>query len=223
MTTWDTIYSRLSVFLDDELNTEYGLQQRVDGWNSAQRMLAVQHTPRERVTSLVLESDGRSASLPTDFLAIKAVYDADESRWWQSLRLPLEGGYRAVDEQSRVFWVHGNVLYLERDVDENDDIDLLYYAYWPDVETETLNGTLSVVNSTDVMIPLWAELPCLHLTAAFCLQPGAIQAADIRQWNISVDSGNPLHNVRAQQAREHVWWWDACLGRVPPVDYHHGH
>ena len=221
MTTWDTIYRRLSTFLDDAGGSDYGLQHRVDGWNLSQRMLAVQHTPRERTTTLLPEDDGRSAALPADFLAVKALYDAEASRWWQSLKLPREGAYRSAEESNRVYWVHGRTLYLEQDVDENN-IDLLYYAYWPDMETETLDGTLAVTNGEEVMIPLWAELPCLHLTAAYVLQPGAIQAADIRQWNISVDSGNPLHNVRAAQAREHLWWWDMCLGRVPPVDYHNG-
>jgi hypothetical protein len=111
-------------------------------------------------------------------------------------------------------------LYLEQDVDSDDELTLLYYAYWPDVEVETLDGT-STVTSGEIIIPVWAEHPCLHLASAYCLQPKATQAADIRNWNITVDSGTPIQNSRAVHAREHLWWWEAILQRVPAVDYHH--
>lgn len=219
-TTWDTIYARLTVFMDDS-TLEYGLQQRADGWNAAQRLLAVQHTPRERSSGLTLNVDGRSAALPQDLLAVMGIYDADASRWWSNLVVPQPGGYRASDEQQLLYWVHGQMLYLEKDVATTDDLTLYYYAYWPDIETSTLDGTLTV-DTPNIHVPRWAELPCLHMTSAYCLQPGAVQAADIRTWNITVDSGSPIQNSRALQAREHLWWWDTLLGRVPPVDYHHG-
>jgi len=209
MTTWATIDTRFQTFLDDEDETEYTSAQRIDGWNAAQRQLAIEHTPRERAQALSFNDDDRSIALPSDYISLLGLYDADNSRWW--VRMPIvDGGYRADDTEERRYWTFGGTLYVERDMDDADDITLYYYAYWADI-----------VDDDSVMaIPLWAELPCMHLASAFCLQPGAMQAADIRTWNISVDSGNPIQNSRATHAREHLFWWERILSKVTPVDRH---
>lgn len=218
-TTWTIMNARLSVFLDDDNNTEYSLAQRVDGWNASQRLFAAQHTPRERITSFILRADGRSAELPEDFLSISGIYDADESEWWQSAKYPTRASYRSDDEDLNLWWIWGNVLYFERDVESSDDLRLYYWAYWPDLEVETVASVSTEVQG-DILVPRWAEFPVAHLCAAYCLMPGAIEAARLRQWGMANDSGNPLHNSRAQQAREHLWWWDELLRRVQPVDFH---
>lgn len=218
-TTWATINARLSIFLNDEDGNDFSLAQRVDGWNAAQRLLAAQHTPRSRIASLVLRADGRSAVLPEDFLAIAGIYDGDDSEWWQAAEYPTRASWRADDENLNLWWIWGDILYFERDVDSSDDLSLYYWSYWPEMEVETVNSVDAEVRG-DIAIPRWAELPCCYLTAAYCLEPGAMQAADLRQWGMSDDSGNPLQNSRALQARENLWWWDELLRRVKPADFH---
>ena len=220
-TTWSIINERLEYFLNDTAATpDYSLSERVDGWNYAQRLLAVQHTPRERKAVLTLGADGRSAALPEDFLSVAGLYDADNSVWWSPMDYPRrDGTYRAEDDELRLYWTFGQMLYLESEIVAADDLRLYYWAYWPDLEVKTVNAVETEIVS-DILIPRWAEVPCQHLTAAYVLQGGAMQAADIRTWNMRIDSGTPVQNSRAEQAREHLWWWDNLLARVKPIDYH---
>ena len=154
-----------------------------------------------------------------DFVSIAGIYDADDLEWWMSASYPARGGWRTEDESLNLWWIWGETLYFEREVETTDDLTLYYWAYWPDLELETVNSTVTEVVG-DIIVPRWAELPCAHMCAAYCLQPGAMQAARLRQWGMQDDSGNPLHNSRALQAREHLQWWDELLGRVKPVDFH---
>lgn len=208
MTTWSEISTRLDAFLNDTTGEDFTDAQRMVGWNAAQRLLAVHHTPREQSMGLVLMASGRQAALPATCIDVKGIYDGDASRWWAKMVVAPETGYRLSDAQARLFWVWDRNLYLERDVESTDDLTLYYYAYWPDIARD----------EDVILIPGWAELPCMHFTAAYCLQQGSLEAADIRQWLGPADRGNPIQNPRAVQAREHWWWWTTLLSQVKPLD-----
>jgi hypothetical protein len=93
-----------------------------------------------------------------------------------------------------------------------------YFARWPDVTWQfDVDDTVEYL-SNEVLVPKWSELPLLHLTTATILQPGAIQAAMSNEFRIRIDSGTPLDNPRAQQAKEHVWWYNTLINfHVPQV------
>lgn len=217
-TTWDDVNAKLTIFLKDADEDIYLEAQRISAWNDAQRLLAVHHTPRQRMAKLDVKVGGRSAVLPDDFLGIWQIYDADSSRWFKPYQ-PTRGEYRAAEDQLSQFWVWGKVLYFEREIDlGSTSIDLYYYAYWPEIETDTVSGS-GVVVEDSIYIPRWAELPTAHLTAATCLVPQAIESARRRDYNILVDSGTPVMNSRMQQAREHLFWWSALLAMAKPTDW----
>ena len=222
-TTWEELNSKLDYYLSDEGDDSgdhtYTQAHRIASWNWSQRML-VWHTPRSVSMPLSVDTDERSAILPPDFLGVWRIYDSDAQRWMTPMRSPQQGSVRYDDDELSQYWVWGGKLRFERSVTINSgDIVLHYWAYWPEVEYTTDSEGEIVMTANEIVPPPWSILPLCHLTAANLLVPAAIQAARIRQWNIRVDSGNPLNNPRAQQAREHLYWWATLLAMVPPKDW----
>ena len=219
-TDWSTLDSQLDDFFDDasggEIGQEYSQSLRVTSWNWAQRQLAM-HTPRQRSVTLTIHSNRRSALLPEDFLAIRRIYDADGSRWLE--RVTQQKGRRLADEELDLYWVWQNKLLFERSYEiSSTDLTLYYWAYWPEVEQETIGE--DITNMADaVVVPPWSLLPLCHLTAAIVLQPGAVDAARLNEWKIKVDSGRPTDNPREIQAKAHWWWWNELMSKMKPQDW----
>lgn len=221
-TTWTDVNSQLDDFLDDAESDEEGIDQdysqtlRISAWNWGQRLLAL-HTPRERMATLTIATDGRSAILPEDFMAVRRIYDSDGEIWID--RVKEQKGKRLTDEDLDLYWVWGNVLRFEKSYAlTSEDLALYYWAYWAEVEMETV-GASAVYVQEAISVPPWAILPLCHLTAATCLMPGALKAAKINDYNIRVDSGRPTDNSREVQARAHWWWWTELLNRIKPKDW----
>jgi hypothetical protein len=228
-TSWDDVDTQLDVFLEDSLTADqieegtakkYSVPQRVDAWNWSQRQFAVQHTPRQVRFIPAVDNGSRALVLPGDFLGIWRIYDSDANKWMREMRTPKTGGVRISDDSLSQYWVWGKTLYLEMDADASQMV-LYYWAYWPEV-TYRLESSTYVILESDVIVPSWTVLPICHLTASVCLQPGAIQAARSRNYNIEVDSGRPVDNSRAQQAKEHWWWWQELLKKVAPANWREG-
>lgn len=227
-TTWEELDLTLDRFLDDELDEEdvesvkiYSVPHRVDAWNWSQRILAL-HTPRQREATVTAKTGERSAVLPPDFLAVWRIHDSDREKWLRQMGSPQTGSVRFTDDELPQYWVWGGELYLERTVEiGSDDLKLYYWAYWPEIEYKFSEDDY-IILANKVLVPPWSILALCHLTAATLLQPGALQAARIRTWNITVDSGRPIDNSRAQQAREHLWWWHTLIKDVPPRPWREG-
>jgi len=202
--------------LDDPDGEEFDEQARIDSWNWAQRHF-VHHTPRQIIqTGLTMESDGRTVILPHDFYEMGRLYDPVENQWWQQQQWQPGGAYNTTWEDL-TFTVWGGVLYLYDDVSSTNSYNLWYYAYWPEVEYRVESSAV-IVTEDKILVPRWAESALVHLAAAFCLNPQAVQAAKTRQWNIKIDSGRPTDNSRAVQTRELLWWYNALVGAYPPLD-----
>jgi len=221
-TTWESIDGKLDLFLKDSQveggEYNYPLAMRIAAWNWATRMFAF-HTPRQQKVVLSIGSDGRSAILPPDSLGVQRIYNADTQRWMRRMPVQMDTDRRMEDAELGQWWVWGGTLYLEQTFKTTSaDLTLYYYAYWPDVEYKSVDGKEEVVEN-DIITPPWAEIALCHLTAAQCLVPGSIEAARLRQWNIRIDSGTPIQNSRAMQAREHLWWYNTLIGIVPPTDW----
>ena len=219
-TTWTDVNDQLSTFIDDEDEDKYETAQRVTAWNWAQRELAIQHTPRQCMTTqLTVESGSRSAKLPPDAIDIWKIYDSDYSRWWRKMPTPREGATRYDDADMNQYWAWGGTLYLEREVKASEigNLTVYYWGYWPEIAYQVNDeASTTVIVQEEILVPPWAILPLCHLTAAIVLQPLAIQAARRRDFNIRIDSGRPTDNSRAIQAREHLYWWNTLLGSKPP-------
>jgi hypothetical protein len=225
--TWDQLNTKLDLFLKDEPDPGadrvriYTIPMRVAAWNWAQRFLAIAHTPRQLRAEVTADSDGRSVIVPADFLGVWRIYDEDQSRWMHHMP-PPEGGqvYYNSDEICQ-YWSWGSTITLDKTVSLSGSGLVLYYvAYWPEIAVELQSDEETYIcTSGAIVLPPWTILPVLHLTAATLMMPGAIEAARTRQWNIRVDSGTPTDNVRAQQAREHLRWWNNLLALVPPIQW----
>jgi hypothetical protein len=231
MLTWAVVMRKLDWFLGDaieagETDADRTFPEilRIESWNWAQRFFCA-HTPLARQTPLRIEEGGREALLPPDFYKVEGLYDADEERWWWPMRR-RPGDVRPADDDVLEFWIRGNRMFLETELDYyNNDMTLYYWAYYPDVEyveveNEQDGGSMYVtpdVRKEEILIPAWAESALCHLTASFVHQPGSITAADINQWDIKIDSGTPLMNPRAEQAKLHLWWYDTIINRHPPA------
>ncbi len=207
----------LNYFLDDNPKTgerdyQFPLPLRLDGWNFAQDTFSV-HTLRERQIDITVPSDTRTVSLPADFAEMGILYDPKLLKTYT--RKELNEGVNRNDayDQSFEYWTWGGNLILDTNL--SSAFKLWYFAYWPNVQyTLNADGTVAYVRD-EVVVPRWSMLPLLHLAAAYCLDPNAIRAAMDRNFDISIASGTPIMNSRAQQAREHAWWYDYLLGKHP--------
>jgi len=214
MLTWNEIDTRLSSFLDDtsDVKATWPTRQRIDAWNLAQSVLS-NHTARESSAELAVDRNRRSAVLPGDFMEASMLYDPAAGMFYHQANFH-HGGVRWDDDENYTYWTWGSVMYLERSVSFSEKLTLYYFAHWPSVEYSETGGAITVTKS-DVLIPSWAELPLLHLTAGTLLQPHAVTSAMNREYNITIDSGKPIDNSRAQQSKEHFWWYAQLLALHP--------
>ncbi len=221
MTTISSLQTKLDYFLDDAYvegqARRFSLPIRLYAWNWAQKYF-VNHTPRQQSFNISFYSGGRSASLPTDFLAVKGVYDSDEEYWWQEMAIE-PGDRRRIDSDVPYYWIWESDMHLERDVGaDSTNLALYYWAYYPDIDF-SIGDTDEDITYTqeDIYTPDWAELAMCHLTTAICWHPGYVLASDINEWKISIDSGTPMHNPRQAAARENLWWYHDLIASVQPA------
>lgn len=222
-TTWSQVLLELDKFLKDEPHADTGVrsaypaQLRVFAWNWAQRYFAITHTPRQGTEILTIDSDNRSAVLPEDFMAVWRIHEGDREEWMVPMPRPVQGQVFQYDKELAQYWTWGQVLMFTETV-TSVTVTLYYWGYWPEVAftLDEENENIVVYTEEQIVVPPWAMLPLCHLTAATCLAPGALEAARSRQWNITVDSGNPVQNARAVQAKEHLTHYEWLIGRIPP-------
>jgi len=231
MATWAELMRKLDWFLGDSIEASENDSDRtfpeilrIESWNWAQNLFCA-HTPLARQTHLNIEEGGREALLPPDFYKVEGLYDADNSRWWWPMRR-RPGDVREADDDVQEFWIRGDRMFLESEIEYTDnELTLHYWAYYPKVEyvgvlNEPDEGspyTTPDVRKDSILTPQWAELALCHLTSANCHQPGSITASDINQWDIAIDSGTPMMNPRAEQAKLNLWWYDTIINRFSPA------
>lgn len=216
-TTWTAVNTKLDLFLDDAeregSDRLFPIALRVEAWNWAQRALC-HHTPRQRSVTLVIDTDTRKAILPSDFYAMRGLYDKEREKWWRGIWLE-EGDVQYTDDDLPEYRIWGGEMCLEDEISHGDtDYTLYYWAYWPDVEYD---ATDEQYEQEQIYVPRWAELPLVHLTTATCLMPMELFSADLNQYKIRVEAGNPLQNPRAQSADFHLAWWNRLLDLFPPA------
>jgi len=220
---WTELNSLLDWFMDDKERggpggeprpRRFPVPLRITGWNWAQRALC-SHTPRARSETLTIDTGKRTAILPPDLFAIDSIYDARKEKWWRPMRRE-PGDTRYLDDDLPEFWEWAGHLYMETQVEyDSADVILYYWAYYPDIRYRVNDDDEIDIIQEQIYTPDWAEAALCHLTTAFCWTPGAIMAADINEYKINVDAGNPLQNPRSQQAREHLFWWNVLLEAHP--------
>ncbi len=211
MLHWTDLNAQLGLFLFDPEGSRHPAPLRALAWNTAQRFMAKTHTALEKTDEFSLTGDTPySFVLPDDLIDIGAVYSLDLAQFLRPMRFVSGGSYQEGAEDTPSFWVWGRTLVCE--TQQASSVRLYYYADWPEV---VLDGAGQCTEG-NILAPSWSILPLMHLAAAIVLQPMAIDSARNREFNISFDSGRPTDNSRAQQAKEHLTWWEQLMGKVPP-------
>jgi hypothetical protein len=106
------------------------------------------------------------------------------------------GTARNVGNAQYIDWIeypHGNVS-LSEELSSETTVKLYYFSYW--------NAPSSDTDSDFVIeVPPPAHIGMVYYTGAHCLMPKAVDAAQIRQFNQRMDSGNPEHNPLKVEAK----------------------
>jgi len=211
------VTATLGLLMDDADEAEYTQVEKIWAWNAAQRHFAV-HTSRQRVTEgVTIESSGRAIVLPDDFFAMGRLYDPVDEKYW-SMSTVFEPGAYEVRDGNDPLWTHwGNRLILGDEISASNSMEMWYYAYWPEIEYQTVASVVTIVQE-NITVPRWAETALLYLAGAFLLYPKSIQAAMVRQWNMMIDSGNPMMNPRLQEAWDKYKWYTELISHYAPLE-----
>jgi hypothetical protein len=147
-------------------------------------------------------SAGTDFMLPDDLYRIEGVY-SDEGVPIKPARLDPEV-YRGVSQQANdwIEYPSGHLLFSE---ELDHDIVVYYLAYWPK----------PTVNSSIVGVPshLFTAI-CLY-ASAYCLIPGGVSSASIRQFAQRVDSGTPEDNPLATRVEKLLKLFEMEMNRHP--------
>jgi hypothetical protein len=83
-----------------------------------------------------------------------------------------------------------NTITINATATSNSVLHVTYYAYYEP----------PVADTDPVQVPRWAHAALVYLVAAHCMTSVSVASANINQWKVKQDSGNPEHNAfRAQQ------------------------
>jgi len=212
-TTWTIQDGKLQRLLKDEAGTKFSEALREDGYNAALETFAA-HTATASATTITGDGSTTAWSLPDNIIetddSIEGVWDQTDKEWLEPVRFvpgdqwtdstptsssAPKGWYIWPEDTLNTTQVHAS----------GDILKLYYYAYW--------NGVADGVDPIDV--PRWALQALLYYAAAYCLAPGAISAANIRQYDTKADSGHPEHNPIFQQAKWFMQKYQEVLNRHP--------
>jgi hypothetical protein len=123
-------------------------------------------------------------ALPDDFYRVVGVLDGQTGYWIPQGTIsadssPANGSLNVNNDY--VLFPHNQISFANALTKGGE---LYYAAYWPYPSDET----------AALAIPEWA-VPAVKLYAASTiLYRAANDTASVRQWNLQIDSGNPLHN-----------------------------
>lgn len=202
--TWAEARVELGRLLSDDTDVTFPVELRLDGCNAALRAFAA-HTALP--SSAVLAGDGvtKAFSLPANLLAGSLLYLWDGAAFWQmENEVPLPADIGPVNDDKKWWiWPPDTINLNEK---PSGDVDLYYYAHWPEVAGD----------ADEITVPVWAREALLFYAAAYCLSKTATAAANIRQYNTKTDSGNPEHNPMSDRQKEFLKLYDQVIGRYSP-------
>lgn len=137
-----------------------------------------------------LEGDGElfDFDLPSDFYRVVSVYDETSGYFIGQARM-LPGTGAGGDLETNNDWIVLNTV-LSFANEPAGDVKLTYGAYWdiPEADDDELDP------------PPWTHPLLVLRGASHVLTAEATDTANVRQWNLQVDSGNPLQNPIKEMA-----------------------
>ena len=168
------------------------------------------YAPKFAQATLTAGSAGDLYTLPTDLYSIQAVQDVDSGKFIPRATLaPLTA--RSSTSISDNDWIEYPNGYLNLSValSEGDQLRLYYFAYWNKPETESDLGFI-------LEVPTAALVGMMYYAGSHCLLPKSSNSANIRQFNLRVDSGNPEDNPLRVQAELYRKLFFQEMKMLPP-------
>jgi hypothetical protein len=216
-TTWLDLKNRCLRLLQDTARdaATYTDEDMVDYVNSALVDVAA-HTARKKTQEIVLEEPATTLSMPDDFMANGPVAIQVQGLYWQLWQpitwhpdetLPTPYSF-SLSSNAYYEWPKGTLNFLWL-VPANTKLRLQYYAYWEEVEDDSSVFTFRHRWLIDAL--QW------NILSKACLKI-ALQAANLRQYNIKVDSGVPEDNPMLKVSREFYRKFLDKLAENPPQD-----
>ena len=161
-------------------------------------IFAIGHTAVERMhTATVLA--GGDIEMPTDMLFVKGLYSVSDKLYLRPFYARPEVG-----DTGKAWYSWPRTLLHTYGVE--GQIDVEYYAYHSRIDAD---------DATEIEVPQWAVPAIVWLTMANILIPSSVSAANLAQYKIKVDSGNPEDNPMLLQVKHFISQYEWLIAQHP--------
>ncbi len=211
MTTWGEfrdilVYSLAEVGIDfsdpetGELDPSYlPKYARATLW--ALDVFAVGHTALEKRYTITLGADG-VIEMPADTLFIRGLFSEAKELWVR----PVMAHPENLSTNTGMTWYEWPKGYVQTN-NVSGAVWVDYYAYHPRFGGSDDNQTM--------LYPQWAEPGIIWLTMANILSPTAVSAANLAQYKIRVEAGDPEDNPMLLQVKHFITMYEWLIGKYP--------
>lgn len=203
MATFSEVRAKVYRVLADPSAQQYGATLINDGIVAALEAILPWVFKRSEV---VLEADGviTEFELPEDLYRITAVFDADSGRYLKQNTLSA-GDSPGSDLNSNQDWMEYPELSLSLANAPTQDITVFYGAVWavPEDDDDALE------------CPGWCIRAIVYYAASYALLEKASSSANIRQWNVQIDSGTPIMNPMRDMSTYYLERFRIEMDRMP--------
>lgn len=208
MATLGYLQQRILRLLDDMAGASYSDDAQLEAIENAY-IAILPWCPKPSKDVFTGDGTKTEFALPTDLYEIQAVIVQETGEILpQAVFQP--GGYHGAEIDSTNDWLEypSGSLTFSKVLNSGEVYELWYSAYWT-APTGMADDKVVLEPPNMVMTGL------AFYSAAFLLMPGAIGSAEIRQWNINVDSGNPEHNPVRDAVTYMLNMFHQEMNRVP--------
>jgi hypothetical protein len=187
MTTLGELQGKILRLLDDAEGVSYSDDSQLDAIQAA-HIAILPWQPKPSVSLLSGDGSVTAFTVPTDYYEAQAIIVQATGEILPSAVFQ-PGSYHGTGVDSTNDWIEypsGSITF-SKVLGSSEVYELWYSAYWTaptDMDDEEF----------ELEVPESVITGMSYFSSAYLLTPGAIGAAEIRQFNIRVDSGNPEHN-----------------------------
>lgn len=192
MTTVSQLYTRVGRMLGDVGFDGYDEGLFYDAFSSA--LDAILPWVPKRAQMTITGTGASLYQLPSDLYEAEGVI-VDSTGEILPRAMLIPGYFIGETLQGVNDWIEYPYGYISfsKDVSVGETYTLYYLAHWDKpVDESDLVNTIEAPDYTVTALTLY--------TTAYMLYPSAVSAAEVRQFNTKVDSGNPEHNPMQQAA-----------------------
>jgi hypothetical protein len=156
--------------------------------------------------SIVLTADEEAVSfeLPEDLYRITAVFSADDGVYLKEDILSA-GQAPGSDLESNQDWMEYPEGYINLANAPTEDVTVYYAACWE----------VPVEDDDVIEAPVWTHRALVFYAASYALLNAASSSANIRQWNVTVDSGTPVMNPMRDMSTYYLERFRIEMERMP--------